>query len=525
MSNTTLPQGAQGAVNAATSGSAHVVRSWLFAVMSTLDSLEDRIVDRIGFRIPALVVLAWFAGLATVAFVFHEPWRDETQSWLMARDMTVVQLFRNAAHDGHPIGWHLLIKPLTLLELPFLSLRLLNMLLVLGAAALVIWKSPFRLWQAFFLVSSPPFVFCAVYARCYSLILVAVMLQACLHPLRMIRPYRYAVVLGLLANTMSMSLIYAALMGAWWLWEALRTRQSRHVFAALTVLALLGVLAAVQIIPPPDKTAILFESRMHGAVKDFLTLSGAEIWSFVVVPFFFFVPLTFFLTRCALAPILILLSSILFALGIHVCIYPLFHRHYFTLFAMLLAVVWVATRTSSTSAAACRLAMATCIALFIAICPESYYILRREVRGLSSNVGYALPYVQEHLRDKPVAAHFMSRICPLLAYMPGVRFWNPASGEWGSYVVFDSSWYSRGEMPIVQAVDIIFQDCPVRRPVMIFSGFWKEPEKYDYVLVFVSDYRSQYAENVFIYVPKELMTPDMVELPVDFSRSKRRNGL
>lgn len=525
MSCSTLSQGQQEAVTKAKSSLGHVFRSRLLAVVAKLDSLEDRLVARIGFHAPALVVLAWFVVVATIAFVFHEPWRDETQSWLMARDMTIGQLFHNAAHDGHPIGWHLFIKPLTLLELPFFSLRLLNMLLVLGAAALVIWKSPFRLWQAFFLVSSPPFVFCAVYARCYSLLLVAVLLQACLYPQRMIRPYRYALTLGLLANTMVLSLPYAALMGAWWLWEALRTRQSRHVFAALAVVALLGGLAAIQLIPPPGKTAIMFESRMHGAVKDFLALSGAEMWSFVAVPLLLFVPLTFFLMRCAPAFIFILLVSILFALGVHVWISPLYHRHYFTLFAMLLAVVWITMRGSCASEAACRLAMGTCIALFIAICPESYYILRREVLGLSSNVGHALPYVQEHVRDKPVAAHFMTKVCPLLAYLPGVRFWNPASGEWGSYVVFDSSWSERGEMPISQAVDIIFQDCPVRRPVMIFSDRWKEPDKHDYVLTFVSNSRSHFLESVFIYVPRELVTPDMTELPVDFSRAKRRNGL
>jgi hypothetical protein len=169
--------------------------------------------------------------------------------------------------------------------------------------------------------------------------------------------------------------------------------------------------------------------------------------------------------------------------------------------------------------------MALFVALFIALCPESYYILRREVLKISSNTGYAVTYVQEHLRDKPVAAHFMSRVCPLLAYVPGVQFWNPASENWDTFIVFNASWHLRGEIPIPEAVEIIFEKCPIRRPVMIFSHRWNESKKYDYELTFVSDYRSQYWESIFVYVPRELMTEGMTALPVDFSRNLKKTGL
>jgi len=121
------------------------------------EALEDELVARVG--VTPVLSLLWLllCGILLVGYVVHEPWRDETQAWLMARDMDFFQLWSNAGTEGHPIGWHLLIKPLIWLGLPFTSLRIVNIVLVLLAAGIVLYKAPFRTWQRGVIALSIPF--------------------------------------------------------------------------------------------------------------------------------------------------------------------------------------------------------------------------------------------------------------------------------------------------------------------------------------------------------------------------------
>lgn len=495
------------------------------ALIRALNALEDKLVCTWGRFVPNLVVFLWFALLAAVCFYFHEPWRDETQSWLMARDMNLSELFRNAAFEGHPIGWHVVIKPLTLMGWPFLSLRIFNTILVLGAAAVLLWKSPFRVWQKAILVTSPPFIMCCVYSRSYTLVLLGLMLQAWFHRDRMERPLRYALSLGMLANTLVLCLPYAAVMGAWWLWEAWTTRRSWRVMASIALLLSLGLLAVVQVIPAPGKAEVMLLERWMQALVEFSKLDSGEKWN-CIVPLFFLIPLGISMYRHVPVVLVAVGFSAFFALFIHFFIYPLFYRHYFTMLVILYASMWIIVVVNNLKyMVKCNFLIIIFFIFSSYLCQRTPIIIKNEIVKISSNTGFAVDYVQRHFLDKPVAAHYMSHACSLLAYMPGKRFWNPASKKWNTFIVFDMSWHLYGEMPLMDALERIFRDCPEQRPVLILSKRWPDPRSRRYELTFASDYRSYFNEEIFVYVPREGMTPDMVALSPDFSRKKSRMGL
>ena len=54
----------------------------------------------------------------------HENWRDEAQAWLLARDLSIPELFEQMSYEGHPCLWHLLLMPLVRLGLPYISMAL-----------------------------------------------------------------------------------------------------------------------------------------------------------------------------------------------------------------------------------------------------------------------------------------------------------------------------------------------------------------------------------------------------------------
>lgn len=61
--------------------------------------------------VPALALGAYVI-LGGTLVAHHEPWRDEADAWLMARDARVTDVVRYAAYAGSPVLW-------TLIQMPF----------------------------------------------------------------------------------------------------------------------------------------------------------------------------------------------------------------------------------------------------------------------------------------------------------------------------------------------------------------------------------------------------------------------
>ena len=54
----------------------------------------------------------WLAYILMLAFTvpWHEPWNDEAQSWLLARDVSLPQLlFHALRYESHPPLWYLIL--------------------------------------------------------------------------------------------------------------------------------------------------------------------------------------------------------------------------------------------------------------------------------------------------------------------------------------------------------------------------------------------------------------------------------
>jgi hypothetical protein len=84
-------------------------------------TLDAAVLDMSAFRDPELACplpdRLWAALVTVIFFVVvalgmahHEPWRDELQAWMIARDSgSLPELFQNIRYEGHPAGWHLLL--------------------------------------------------------------------------------------------------------------------------------------------------------------------------------------------------------------------------------------------------------------------------------------------------------------------------------------------------------------------------------------------------------------------------------
>jgi len=91
-------------------------------------------------------VLAAFLGLGFVAVLHHEPWRDEIEIWLIARDSASLgELLHNMRTEGHPVLWYLLNFGLTRFTRDPLAMQLTNLAIGAAAALLFFRAAPFGL--------------------------------------------------------------------------------------------------------------------------------------------------------------------------------------------------------------------------------------------------------------------------------------------------------------------------------------------------------------------------------------------
>jgi hypothetical protein len=79
--------------------------------------------------------------IAMMKFFYHELWKDEWQSWLVARDMSIGKLFSFLNYEGHPSLYYLWLKPFTLLSSLVREDLLINIshLLLVGVALYILF--------------------------------------------------------------------------------------------------------------------------------------------------------------------------------------------------------------------------------------------------------------------------------------------------------------------------------------------------------------------------------------------------
>ena len=199
------------------------------------------------------VVLAAYALLSAVLTWKHEPWADEAQSWLIARDSSLPDLFLKRLHyEGTPGLWHLLLWILSRLHVSFAGMHWFTAALGLAAVYLLLRYSPFpKLVRAII-----PFGFALVFqtaiiARSYSLLPLLVFALCIIITGRRDRPIAVAVLAGLLANVSAHAVFLAAALVLVYLWRRPASpRQS--LLAPAAILAAFFVLAIYTSIPTPD---------------------------------------------------------------------------------------------------------------------------------------------------------------------------------------------------------------------------------------------------------------------------------
>lgn len=354
----------------------------------------------------AVVFVAYVVVIA-VAVARHEPWMDEAQAWLLAKDAGVWELFaRHLRYEGSPGLWHLILLAPAKLGLPYASINVISAALTAAGVWLFLRRSPFpAVVKVLF-----PFTFFTLFqygvvARSYSLLPVLLFWLADAYPKRLERPYLYALVLALLANVSTQSFLVAGSFGLFFLidvlkgWRRASARERAHRLAALALLAAVAGLVVAVIWPPADQ---FFGRGVNPDPWNFFAVTGKAVagslvwdelsnaawaWAQGAASLVVFLVTAWWMRRRAvlrlyLLPVLLL--SALFALKY----YNLWHVG--ILFFLWLAVLWISfdgagageTGRTTLLARATVASVALVLAVQVYWCAHSVgYDLRRNYSG------------------------------------------------------------------------------------------------------------------------------------------------
>ena len=225
------------------------------------------------------------AAVVSIGLLWHDPWADEAQAWLIARSMGFWQIVAHGVrYEGSPALWHCFLHLLILLHVSYSGMAWATGAMALAGIAIFLRWSPFPpilrllLPLTFWLAYQD-----AVIARSYVLFTPLGFAAAALLRNRAQRPILLAVILALCANISLHGFLAALGLAAVALMQAWRSRSRSGVAGlgrnpagiAAALILLTGVSVAVfSAYPPPDdswpaatnivKSATIMDAQLLG---------------------------------------------------------------------------------------------------------------------------------------------------------------------------------------------------------------------------------------------------------------------
>jgi len=208
-----------------------------------------------------ILVFAAYLILLILGLYHHEMWRDEYEEYLQARDANGLFGFENIISQGHAMLWQGCLWIITRFTHNPLAMKIFHGLIAASFAYVLIYKSPFRVWQSGLLLLSYFLLFeYAIISRCYAFGVLFFMLFAWRYSTKNTLDWPTGIILFLLANTSIYAMMLTAVLLAWlFVYEIILDKESlkNKVLDKLPILFFVGIgilLSYLQIRPQADNT-------------------------------------------------------------------------------------------------------------------------------------------------------------------------------------------------------------------------------------------------------------------------------
>ena len=416
---------------------------------------------------PYLVILIFsvYVLFNGVLLWYHEPWRDEANVWLMARDLSPLQLLKEIKYQGHPCLWYFLVMPFAKAGLPFRTIGVISTGVMAAAAWYYLQKGTQWLWVKALVVFSPIFTyFYPTIARNYCLIALFLILLARNYSERNAQPIRYGFLLGLLVQADTIAIAPAGMIALAWfmenVYDGIHTRSMEHLVNCLKgiwipfVSLLFWIVQFYQVSDSP-----MFEFQSFGGrellreIRNYAYIILIRVTGFsqtVCTIFFVAVILAAAVVSYRLRNIgaaMVMLLSYLFQCMFSVMVYQLHIWHYLSLTFTFLWMLWAMQKTAEEKKREkdriYRMAAGTLQVLFGVLAVVMFLHwnseaepsnLQQALYGSYSDGQNAAEFIREEISpDEIILSTDVPMESTILAYLKDYRFYYAGSGKITTY--------------------------------------------------------------------------------------------
>ncbi|MDO5560949.1 MAG: YfhO family protein [Oscillospiraceae bacterium] len=153
-------------------------------------------------RLLYIILFAISVAVPVVIIFCHENWRDEGQSWLMAKDLSIAGLLNDAKYEGHPVLWHLILMPFAKAGLPFTTMNFISAAICAVGSYFLIFKVRLNnLFKTLMVLTPFALYWFPVVSRSYSLCFMFICILMYLYPIRKKHLILYGIIIALTFNT------------------------------------------------------------------------------------------------------------------------------------------------------------------------------------------------------------------------------------------------------------------------------------------------------------------------------------
>lgn len=210
---------------------------------------------------------------------YHEHWSDEAQSFLIARDTSLSEVFGYMKYEGTPPLWVLIIKLFIFLGGSYETFYILP--IIFSSLGLIILE--FKIKAPWYIKILFPFTYFLLYqytivARSYCLVFPALMILAVIYDKRFEKPILYSIVLLFLMNISLHTLVISGSLYLIFLIETIKNKKfkNKKVIMACILIFFELLLAAICTSPANDCVYMTNHGRLPQHVITEATVGSDE---------------------------------------------------------------------------------------------------------------------------------------------------------------------------------------------------------------------------------------------------------
>lgn len=405
-----------------------------------------------------IFIMAIYMTITFIIMLYHESWRDEAQSWSIARNLNFIDIIKQMKYEGHPALWYLLLAPFAKIGLPYITIKIISWAITNISVFLILKKAPFNnIFKMLILFSMPLLYFFPAISRSYCLIPLAIGLIAITYENRKEKPIRYVLSIALLANTHVIMLgLVGMLLLIFYIEQILNRRentkeQNKNIIISFIIIMILLILTAIPIASSIGVntdissdfsiTAERFDIFLRQIENNIHYLFGNK---FDVIVIAIIILLLLYELKYYPVNAIAIILSIGFQILIYTFIYSTSFQRAGTMIFIVLLFTWIQKPKKKIDKTEKKVVEYLTGILLILNLIYGIKQINIELTQNYSNAKQTATYIKENIIDGKF-------ICPNIAYASALvpyinqdnMFWNPQSEKYFTYVTWDENYIQK----------------------------------------------------------------------------------